>query len=235
MLKRFLIFAVMALASCQSLALSNGPEQQASAEATAVADAWMETEMNGVRLGVRMPPGWDAAHNAEYGGRPEGLMLVEYRPDADTGELEVGALVYLFVPPLDNFRIPEDSGENAALAVLDQVVEMPSHIGDDAVASDPVPFEWDGRDAAYYLLTSANAAKTIVLAVETKSERRLVVCNINMPASETVRVREMLPTILDGMMIDGEVLDGQGLEVLPDPLVFPANAESPEATLSVVQ
>jgi hypothetical protein len=58
-----------------------------------------------------------------------------------------------------------------------------------------------------------------------------------MPSSEIVRVRELLPTILDGLMIDGEAMDGQGLEVLPDPLVFPANAESesPEATPPVVQ
>lgn len=206
-----------------------------SAEATAAADAWMETEMNGVRLGVRMPHGWEAAHNADFGGEPKGLMLAEYRPAPDSGELEVGVLVYLFVPQLDNFHVPEEPGENAALAVLDQVIEMPNHIGHDAIASDPVPFEWNGRDAAYYLLTTPNAVKTIVLAVETESGHRLVVCNINMPASEVIRVREMLPVVLDGLTIDGVAMDGAGLEVLPDPLVFPVSSHRPEATPTMVQ
>lgn len=227
--------AVMALASCQSLALSHAPDENASAEATAAADAWLETEMNGVRVGMRMPQGWNAAQNAEYGGAPKGLMFAEYRPAPGSTELEVGVLVYLFVPSLENFDVPEDTGENAALAVLDQVVKMPSQIGHDAIASDPVPFEWNGRDAAYYLLTSPNSVKTIVLAVETESERRLVVCNINMPDSEAERVRDMLPAVLDGLTIDGEPMDGAGLEVLPDPLEFPASSDSPEATPTVVQ
>lgn len=235
MLMRVLILAVTLLASCQSLALSNAPGATEAPETAPTEDIWMETEMNGVRLGVWMPSGWDTARSAELGGGPEGLMLAEYRPAGDSSDLEVGVLVYLFAPPLDHFYIPEDSSENAALSVLDQVVQMPSQIGFDAIASRPVEFEWDGHDAAYYLLSSSNSIKTIVLAVETQIDHRLVICNINMPASEAERVRRMLPEILDGLMIDDQPMNGDGLAVLPDPLVFPEHHHHPDVTATVIQ
>src|SRR5512134_1609281 len=147
MLKRILVLAIVATASCQSLAVSPTPNDQlpASTEET----SWMETEMNGVRLEMRMPKGWAA--DAEHA-----LLLAEHTSSTDTGDVEVTVLIHCFVPLLDNFDLPQEGDENIALHVLNQAVTMPTMVGQNAVVSEPVGFEWDGHEAAYYLLNGAD-------------------------------------------------------------------------------
>jgi hypothetical protein len=228
MLRRILVLAVIALTSCQSLALSPASyENTVRAESTADTN-WITTETNGVRLEMRMPTGWAADIE-------DGLLLAEQTTSPDTGEVQVTVLIHLFVPTLDDFDLPEEVGENTALVVLDQAVTMPSVVGQNVVVSEPVGFMWNGRDAAYYLLTNYDGVKTIVIAVEANRNNRLVVCNISMPASEASRVRDMLPELLDGMQINDMAMDGMALDALPDPLMFPHYDSSPEMTPTVVQ
>jgi hypothetical protein len=228
MLKWILVVAVMAFASCQSLALSPAPYENTIRAASTADTSWMETEMNGVRLEMRMPAGWaaDIQH---------GLLLAEHTSSTDTGEVALTVLIHVFVPPLDDFQLSQEDDENAAFAVLHQAVTMPSVIGRNVVVSEPIAFIWDGQDAAYYLLTNHDGAKAIVIAVEISPEGRVVVCNVSMPPSEESRVREMLPEVLDGLRINGVVMDGMALEFLPDPLVFPVYNGRTRATPSVIQ
>lgn len=228
MLKNILVLAMMALASCQSLAISPTPAENTDLPASTEEAAWMETEMNGVRLGMRMPKGWAA--DAEHG-----LLLAEHTTSTETGDVEVTVLIHCFVPLLDNFDLPDEATENMALVVLAQAITMPTMIGQNVLVSDPLSFDWDGRDAAYYLLSGMDGSKTIVLAVETVPQRSLVVVNVSMPASEESRVREMLPEVLDGLRINGVTLDGHALDNLPDPLPFPVHESAPNATPIVIQ
>jgi hypothetical protein len=109
-------------------------------------------------------------------------------------------------------------------------------VGWNVVVSEPVGFSWDGRDAAYYLLTNQDEVKTIVIAVEVnRDEDQLVVCNVSMPASEEARVRDMLPEVLNGLRINGVEMDGMALENLPNPLGFLDYDSSPDTTPTVVQ
>jgi hypothetical protein len=188
----------------------------------------MDTEMNGVRLEMRMPQGWAA--DAEHG-----LLLAEHTSSANTGEVEVTVLIHCFVPLLDNFDLPQYTTENMALEVLEQAVAMPTMVGQNTAVSEPVEFDWDGRDAAYYLLSGEDGSKTIVIAVETDRPERLVVINISMPASEEARVREMFPEVLDDLRINGVALDGDALDALPEPLPFPTHDFAPSGSASVIQ
>jgi hypothetical protein len=228
MLRRILVIAVMALASCQSLALSPALDENSTEDANPTGTTWMETEMNGVHIGMRVPSGWAADINS-------GLLLAEHTSSMDTSEVEVAVLIRIFVPSLDN--IPHSQiieAENAALALLDQVVNMPSVIGQHVVVSEPVSFNWDGHEAAYYLLSDVYGVKTIVIAVEAP-EDQFVVCNIGMPPSEAPRVREMLPEVLDGLQIDGVAMDGESLDALPSPLEFPVYDQSPNTVPTMIQ
>jgi hypothetical protein len=57
MLRRILVLAVMAFASCQSLALSPTPYENTVPATSTEETPWMTTEMNGVRLEMQMPEG----------------------------------------------------------------------------------------------------------------------------------------------------------------------------------
>ena len=228
MLKRILVLTMMAFASCQSLAIPPTPNEHTVIPASTEETSWMETEMNGVRLAMRMPKGWAA--DAEHG-----LLLAEHTSSTETGDVEVTVLIHCFVPLLDNFDLPEESDENFALHVLNQAVTMPTMVGRNAIVSEPVGFEWDGHEAAYYLLNGEDGSKTIVIAVEVSRQERLVVVNVSMPASEESRVRDMLPEVLDGLRINGVALDGAALDILPDPLPFPNHEFSPSVTPSMIQ
>jgi hypothetical protein len=222
MLKRILVAAVMALAGCQTLALPHAPDENAVHPASTPDTTWIETVTNGVRLGMWMPDDWIADTHG-------GLMLAEPTPSSEDEGVDVTVVVNLFVPRLDYFIIPEDSEENVALAVLEQVVDMPSAIGDNVITTEPSSFDWNGHDAAYYLLTAHDGANTIVIAVEVTADK-LVMCNVSMPEAEAHRVRQMLPQLLQGFTVNEEEMNGEALNVLPDPLTFPVFAPSPSET-----
>lgn len=227
MLKWILVLAMTATASCKALAISPTPLEHTPANTEE--SSWMETEMNGIRVEMRTPKGWVAITE-------HGLLLAEHTSSPDTGEVEVTVLIHCFVPPLDNFDLQRGATRgNLALVVLEQVVTMPAMVEPSAVVSQPVGFDWDGHEAAYYLLTGEDGAKTIVIAVEANRPDRLVVINVSMPASEESRVRDMLPEVLDQMRINGVALDGGGLEILPDPLPFPTLDKIPNGAVSVLQ
>lgn len=176
---------------------------------------WVETQVDGVMLGLMMPAGWAA-------DTTDGLIMAEHMNALYTGTSMAGMLVYVFVPSLDRFTLPTDENANVALAVLQQVVRMPHEIGHDVAASEPAPFIWSDHDAAYYLLNSGDGIKTIVLAIALPDVDKLVVCNISVPADQVDRIRQALPEVLDGLTINGHRLSGEALDALPEPLHFPA-------------
>ena len=89
---------------------------------------WLETQMNGVSLGMWQPAGWetDSSH---------GLVLAE-PTSTNNGMVAGGLLINCFVPPVDEFHI-STSDTNYAWTVLDQVVKMPSHTGNDVPSARP--------------------------------------------------------------------------------------------------
>jgi hypothetical protein len=213
MSKRFLIVAVLLLAACRSVReeTSTPPVNLTTATPTSPM-GWLETEMNGVTLGIWTPEGWET-------DLAQGLILAE-RTTASNGDPAEGMLIYIFVPPLDEFGIP-DGASNFAWAVLAKVVQMPSHTGRDVSVSEPAGFQWGQSDAAYYLITTGDGVRALVLAVAIPGERKVVVCNISVAASQADRIRAALPELLGGLTVNGREMNGNALDALPDPLPFP--------------
>lgn len=166
---------------------------------------WLETEMNGVRLGMWRPDGWMTDVS-------EGLLLFETDDDPMS--------IYCTVPLLNEFHLRPNAANNA-LDVLKQVVEMPAHMGPDMRMSEPTAFQWDNHPAAYYVFSAGDGTRMLVLALDVPNKRQIVVCAISIEVGAKNRIRTELPALLDGLMIDGTSLRGESLNALPDPLPFP--------------
>lgn len=110
--------------------------------------------------------------------------------------------------------------------MLKQIIEKPYLIGH-ARVSEPAGFEWDGHDAAYYLLNDGEGNRSVLLAFALQRPQRLVVCNFSSPAADAHNIRAMLPSVLSSLTINGTSMDISAINSLPDPLDFPGEDESP--------
>ena len=146
-------------------------------------------------------------------------MLAEHAVSA-SGKFAGGMLIYCFVPPMDEFEVSTGDA-NYAWTVLKQVVKMPSHTGRDVSVSEPEGFDWETFPAAYYLLTTGDGIRALVLALGLPGRDKMVFCNVSVPAAQGDRIRRLLPDVLDGLVVNGTTLHGTALETLPDPLPFP--------------
>ncbi|MFN8379116.1 MAG: hypothetical protein U0452_10645 [Anaerolineae bacterium] len=182
----------------------------------------METETAGVAFGLWKPPGWDADTRS-------GLILAEQVGDSGEEHPDPvirGAVVNFFCPNLDVFSRPEGT-QNVAMAIMEQAISLP-HVRSVAVGiSDPVPFDWNGHDAAYYLLTAHGGMHTVVIGIYLPERDQLLAMNISMPEQETDRVRAMLPDMFADFVVDGVELGGEALNSLAEPLVFPTGPDDP--------
>ena len=133
-----------------------------------------------------------------------------------------GFLIHIFVPPLDEFRMPLGN-ENLAWYILMQVVHDPGYVGN-AVASKPVAFDWDHHDAAYYLLNNRDGTMTLLLALALPDHSNLVVSHVSLPADQTNRIQTFLPDLLSSLTIDGKTLEVSALRDLFQHLEFPASS-----------
>ena len=210
MLKRFLIAAMLVMAACQSAAPTE--TLTITPKVATTTPRWLETQMNGVSLGLWRPAGWETDLS-------QGLVIAEHTV-VRNGIIESGLLIYCFVPVLDEFHITP-SDVNYAWAVLAQVVTMPNHTGSDVAVSRPAGFSWDHYPAAYYLLTSGDGVRALVIALVVPNTQEVVVCNVSVPVAQVSRIRSLTPQLLDGLSINGIVFDGAALNDLPDPLPFP--------------
>ncbi len=215
--KRFLLAVVIALAACESqqpVPPTETPAPTPTAEVTEEAARlhWLEMEMNGVSLGMWRPVNWQTDMS-------DGLVLAE-RTSAPSDPGEQGIIIHCFVPPLEDYQ-PNEVRPNYAWAVLDWVVKMPDHTGWDVAMTEPEGFEWGDHEAAYYLFTTGDGVRGLVLAVEVPDENKVVAINISAPMSQANRIRAALPTLLDGLMVGSNRLSGAALDSLPDPLTFP--------------
>ncbi len=188
---------------------------------TQPAATYVQTQANGIWLGFDVPPGWKADKT------PIGLMMMERY---SSGQMTVGMQVHVFVYSTTGFDIPPGDHVNVALSVLDDISQQRQYVGDGTV-SDPQGFQWDGHDAAYYLLNNGDGNVTMLLAVTTTTPQRLVVCNISTPDHYAQSIRVMLPNVLGNLTINGVPMDMTDVNNLPDPLVFPDYEPRPEETM----
>ncbi|MFN8527441.1 MAG: hypothetical protein U0670_02380 [Anaerolineae bacterium] len=235
---RFIAAGILVLtlvSACEMLDSTPDPSGDASGTATALpygtvpthTREWLQLSINEIEVGIWLPAGWIADYQ-------DGLIMAEHVASFSTSSQGLaGMLVYVFSPSLDRFdtataepltpSVGESSDHNMAWSILTQAVHKPDMIGSAAV-SEPVGFKWDGHDAAYYLLTDPDGIHMLVLAVALPNSKMLVI-NVSVPPdfddSEDGNLRDLVPAMLDGMTVNEAVMHGEGLEALPDPLVFP--------------
>ncbi|MDD7960699.1 hypothetical protein PUT90_28515, partial [Klebsiella pneumoniae] len=63
-------------------------------------------------------------------------------------------------------------------------------------------FNWDGHDAAYFLLAE-DGRVTLLVALTLETPPRLVVCNISSPNDRSQNIRVLLPLLLGSLRING--------------------------------
>ncbi len=219
MMRWIVLVLLVGLAACDMSGAPLTPTVEVIPTATPVRDEWTRVSADGVQLSVRPPSGWQSITN-EYG-----ILLAEHA--GMTGDTTPhGILVYIFVQKVHDLGMPITEGGNLAWDVLNNVTQRQEYVGNSTV-TDTVAIRWGERDAAYYLLSDSDGNYTFVLAMVMPSAEKLVVCNITTTAEDADRIREMLPRILENVMVDGAPLDESIDDLLPDPLVFP---EAPAET-----
>lgn len=242
MLKWLVIAVIAVLAACQTappalnsteappqtlISADTNPDPSAGPQSSETPSPrrWLDVNLEGVALGLWMPAGWNAEH-------VNGLVMTEHSLHIETRTPDQAMMVYIFVPSMRDFEMPDET-HNFAQAVLAQVIRMPDHIGHDTVVSQPVAFEWSDHEAAYYLLSGPEGMRTMVLAVAVPDSDKLVVCNVSMPESQVEHAARELPSIFDGLTIDGREMDARDLEGLLSSLRFPSYEVTQDSTPQV--
>lgn len=216
MLKLLVLIVILNIAGCQEL---NNPPTPTSTPVPTPSPmpsaSWAIHDSTGINIKIKIPYGWET-YNTETG-----IVLTEHMGKPETGGVLEGILIYLFIPPMDG---PEENSENenSAWKMLKQVINNPKYVGN-ALVSEPVAFDWDHHDAAYYLLNNRDGTLTLLLAMELP-DHHFVVAHISLPEIQADRLRPLLPDLLESLTIDNTVVDVSALRDLPDPLVFPAEA-----------
>ena len=184
--------------------------------------AWVNFALEGVRLSLRIPYGWEGDTT------DEGIVLAEHIGDMTSGGVLDSVQVHCFVHPVDGMTTPDEL--NQALDIVSKIVHDQSYISPNDRVSTPVGFTWDGYDAAYYLLNNGDGSLKLMLALAISAEN-LVACSISAPDGLAGRIRRAVPEVLESLTVNGRRLDGSSLHELPDPLVFPDMI--PEVTADV--
>lgn len=176
-----------------------------------------------VPVSIVKPDGWTTVVN------DDSMALMQHNPSLATGvsSPDSGIIITLFTPNLDDMQVPPAPADehNQALWMLRHVVDMPTVIGLNAVASSPVAFDWNGHPAAYYLLTGQMDKRAIVLAVSL-NDGPLTGINISMPETHLADAHSLLSEVFVDFTVDGVLLGGDALNVLPNPLIFPVSGAS---------
>lgn len=173
--------------------------------------------VDGIDLRLRKPSNWES-FSTEYG-----LVIAERLGTVATEGVLEGLLAYVFFTPLTEFDIPTSNSDNIfnlTQEVLAQIVTDPEYVGG-ATVDGVYGFEWDGQPAAYYSYNLGSGTVTLVIGVTLNSNNSLMQVSVSAPYEQRSRIRETLPTLLDGLEVNDFTFDGDDLNTLPDPLTYP--------------
>ena len=180
-------------------------------EATAV-PLTLETTIGGHQLTLERLPQWEFH---ETGSK---LLLTEHAHMLDESIKPQGLLVSIFMPDEADLALVAQA-EDPCLALMHHIVAIPGYVGSADVMA-PTAFQWSEHNAAYYTLNDNQGSVALVLAVCLQNGD-IMVFNVSGPAAQAERLRSELPAILRTVQIEDEVLSGEGLDSLPNPLPFP--------------
>ncbi len=219
----WLLALLLALGACQAEPQSSGlsgaehPVVFITTPETNTEERGIALSSEGFNVHMSKPAQWES-FTTEYG-----VVLGEaFGSVASGGQLE-GVMAYIFATPVTDFVLPtSDNGQkNIAYHIQKQIVTNTEYIGNARVGA-PTPFEWDGYQASYYLLHDPELnINTMVIGVYVPDSALLFTCSVSAPVEQAERIRQMLPTLMRDLRINGHTLSTTSIEQLPTPLVFP--------------
>ncbi len=162
------------------------------------APEWIETDINGVDVGVWLPAGWHYDDTS-------GLTLIERMSSVETGAPANGIIFYFFVPELDGILDVSSEHDNLAYAALHEVSRTPALTGS-AEITRPVKLTWGEVHAAYYTYTAPGDARGWVIAFAVPDHDQILVANITAPHGEISRLRNLVSPIFSDLRINRERL-----------------------------
>lgn len=208
-MKRLVIVFMLMLSACNH----KTPEPTITPHPTSSVQS-VEFAFDDITIELQQLPGWDVYVKTE-----NHLIMAEGDdPFRTSGGLK-GLLVNMWVPTLKNLSVEYDLDQHSVADVLDLVLRT-SHIDEQLAVHEPIAFDWDGHDAAYYTLRNNNGNLSLVMAIKVSSDHFIAV-NISAPDGHSDRIRETLPRIFNPFHINHQALDNSALSALPSPLVFP--------------
>jgi hypothetical protein len=212
MLRCIAFVVLFSLAACQSGAITVTPTVEPTAQPAP--DEVAEVRADGITLALNTPSGWQSIPNER------GILLAEHA-ELSSSNATNGILVYVFVQPTRELDLNTPDDTSLALRLLNHVTRKPDSSLDDATITETEPLRVGLHDAAYYLLSDAQGNRTLVLALSSDATDKVIVCNVSASYQDSNRIREVLPMMLSRLTIDGQEVDLSGLDILPDPLIFP--------------
>lgn len=177
-------------------------------------DGHIDFAVDGVNIILPKPKGWEELSTES------GVVIAErFARLADRG-VQQGLIASVFVTALT--ELPDSTGANGQLTreMLKSLIE--AHPDDAQHSGDVQTFRWSGYDAAYYLVSeAASGPRTLVIGVTLPDEGVLLTGSVSAPRARAGQIRDAAPVLLGGVAVNGVTLGPEGLDTLPDPLVFP--------------
>lgn len=175
---------------------------------------WVHFELETVSIRLQQPANWTAYTNSEY------VILSEHNHAIQENGALAGIVAQFWTPKVTDFEWEHQAEANAAWEILRAVVHKPQLVGG-AAHTEPVPFKWDGHDAAYYLLNSGDGNRSLVLLLMLPDEQTILAGRISTALQEAHRIREVLPLIFEHVEVNDKRLNSRVLNDLPDNFTFP--------------
>jgi len=184
----------------------------------------ISANLSGVKINMGVPPGWNGRK------MDDGILIAERKSSIHNPGKLMGMQVYVFVHDVDEFPASVTTDPHPARRILEKIIAQPNLVGDSAV-SEPASFSWDGNDAAYYLVNDTNENVSLVMAIVVANKSQLVTINISCPSDRADSIRQSLPALLADLWVNDALMNFDGVDTLPNPLVFPTyKAPKPIAT-----
>jgi len=168
----------------------------------------------GVSILLPMPKDWEELVT------PSGVIFAErFARLADRG-VQQGLMASVFVTPLSEF--PDAISTDGLLTREILIALIAAHPDDERRSGDVQPFTWGGYDAAYYLVSEAESGPHhLIVGLTLPDAGVLVTGSVSAPRARAAQIRGAAPLLLGGVAVNGVVLGPEGLDALPEPLVFP--------------
>ncbi len=208
------------LTGCQGGVQDFSPTLSVATRASEGVEREVHAEVQGIRLSLSIPSGWEAQRT------PTGILIAEHFRLMQENQYPGNVQLHIFVQRVDELGLPiPPTATNLAWTVLQEVVTRPAYIGE-ATATAPREFEWSGHAAAYYLLNNGDSTVSLVMALTIQQNNQLVALNFSTTMERSQSLRPMLPDLLDTLTINDVLMDPSALDALPDPLIFPEYSDS---------